>query len=305
MTLTQEQIDRANALQWFHALEFGSHQTVGRFASTTPPNVTLFGVLDLLAGIDVKGLRCLDVGPAHGLISFGLALKGAQVSAIDVVSPESPQINLAQEIYGVNIDRRSPVSLETSPTVFEPGTFDLIVCAGVMYHLLNPADTFFRLRPLLKRNGLLVMETAYAKDREDPVLVLNSETGTDKQPTTYFLASGSAIRGLAKLACFDVLGTRESSPSRFALAGRAVLPEEVKDRAEHCIAMHDKGFEDPLFRLAALNSVPESTIGFHAEPGHKKIDVKTYIPDFPSHPKQIVNPVGIPISGQGVTYRKS
>lgn len=305
MNPSPEQIERANALSWFHALEFGSHQTVGRFASTNPPNVTLYGVLDLLADIDVTGLRCLDVGAAHGLISFGLALKGAHVSAIDVVSPKSPQIELAQEIYGVNIDRRSPVPLENSPNVFEPGTFDLIVCAGVMYHLLNPADAFFRLRPLLKRNGLLVMETAYAKDREDPVLVLNSETGIDRQPTTYFLASASAIRGLAKLACFDVLATRETSPSRFALAGRAVMPDEVRDRAAPCIAMHDKGFEDPSFQLKALNSAGESKIAFHAEPGHKKLDVKTYVPDFPSHPKQIVNPLGIPITGQGVTYRKS
>lgn len=294
MNITAHQIDIANSLKWFHALEFGEYQTVGRFAPHIPPNVTLFGVMDLLSGVDVTNMECLDVGPAHGLISFGLALKGANVTTINIGGGKPPQFSLGEEVYGVNIDYRHGVSLEDSTREFGPGKFDLIVAAGVMYHLLNPADIFFRLRPLLKRNGLLVIETVYAKEQEDPVLVLNSEmANTINQVTTYFLPSVSALEGLAKLASFEVLGTRSSEPSRFALIARATLPDNVPNRTDLCMKMHQFDFEDPLFSVKRLTEqISHSSITYTGRSGHHVIDTHTFIPDFPSHPKVMKNPIG-------------
>lgn len=290
--ISDAQRDAADRLSWFHSLEFGDCQTVGRFNPPFPPNVTLFGVMDLLNGIDVTGMRCLDVGPAHGLISFGLALRGAFVTAINIGGAKPPQISLAEEIYGVDLDYISPLSLEQSPNRFAAASFDLIICAGVMYHLLNPADVFFRLRPLLKRNGLLLMETVFAHDQKDPVFFLNTESGSFRQPTTYFLPSASALTGIAKLACFDVLATRVNSPIRFSLLGRAAMPEEVSDRTDFCQLCHETGFEDPLFSIANLAGALTSEIQFRGERGHKLLDVMSFTPDFPSHPKCIVSPVG-------------
>lgn len=298
MPLTEAQFKLAQQLKWYHALDFGNYQAVGRISPPFPPNVTLFGVMDMLSGMDVAGMSCLDIGPAHGLISFGLALKGANVTAINIGGSKPPQIALGEEALGVRIDYRSPVSLAEAPAVFPEGSFDLIVCAGVMYHLLNPADVFFRLRPLLKRNGLLVMETVYAADVKEPVLVLNSEAGSFPQPTTYFLPSASALTGLAKLACFDVEATRVNSPRRFSLIGRAVLPDEVSQRSALCAVMHKTGFEDPMFQIAALSRAAESPIRYNGTRGHKAIDVTTYVPDFPPHPKAVTNPVGQMLSLQ-------
>ena len=247
--LSESQIAIANELSWYHALDFGDYQTIGRISPPLPPNVTLFGVMDILSGINVSGMKCLDVGTAHGLISLGLALEGANVSATDVGAPVSKQITLASEIYGVSIDYRAPVYLENISQEFEPGSFDLIICAGVMYHLLSPADVFIRLRPLLKQNGLLVIESAFAKAAKEPVLVLNSETGDFTEPTTYFLPSISAIEGLARLACLDILSTRGCSPSRFALIGKAVLPHEVRNRTEQCKKIHSFGISLGAFTI--------------------------------------------------------
>ena len=294
MKLTEHQLEVANRLNWYHALEFGEYQTVGRFAAHIPPNCTLFGVMDLLSGVDVNGMQCLDVGPAHGLVSFGLALRGGNVASINLGVGKPPQIALGEEIYGVEIDYRGGVPLEDANKEFSPAKFDLIVCAGVMYHLLNPADVFFRLRPLLKENGLLLIETVYAKDFDDPVLVLNSEVKKAfPQVTTYFLPSVSAIEGLAKLASFETLATRSSDPSRFALIARATQPGNVRDRSEICIKMHDFGFEDPLFDVKRLaEPTAHSSITYTGQPGHQHIDIRTYVPDFPSHPKVIKHPIG-------------
>jgi 2-polyprenyl-3-methyl-5-hydroxy-6-metoxy-1,4-benzoquinol methylase len=291
---TDEQLAQADTLRWYHALEFGRAQTRGRFDEKTPPNMTLFGVMDLLKHIDVDNMRCLDVGPAHGLISFGLALQGAEVTATNIGAGKPPQIALAEAIYGVDIDYRHGVALADAGREFEPGTFDLIVCAGVMYHLLNPADAFFRLRPLLKRDGLLLLETVYAKDRDEPVLQLNSESEKAfPQVTTYFLPSESALLGLAKLACFEPLATRVSQPARYTVLCRATLPDDIPERTDMCRSMHDHGFEDPSFNLGELKAqTTVSPILYTGPGGSETIDVNRYTPDFPSHPSAIAHPVG-------------
>lgn len=289
--MTEFQIAEASQLDWYHALDFGDYQTVGR-VTTLPHNVTLFGVMDMLRNIDVRGKVCLDIGPAHGLISHGLAMRGANVTAVNIGGAKPRQFSLAEEIYGHAIEYISPLSLENCPKRFGRGSLDLIVCAGVMYHLLNPADVFFRLRPLLKKNGLLIMETVYAHDVKEPVILFNSETGAFRQPTTYFIPSATALHGMAKLASFDVVASRHNSPARYSLTGKAVLPHEVQNRTEFCATCHEVDFEDPLFNLSMLNNVEESTIVYMGERGHKHIDVSTYIPDFPSHPKSILNPLG-------------
>ena len=284
MPLTDSLRHQVDQLAWYHAIDLGDYQTAGRVSPPLPPNLTLFGVMDLLKDIDVNGLRCMDVGPAHGLISFGLALKGAEVSAINIGAGRGPHIPLIEQILDVRIDYHPGTSLEDARHSFPPATFDLIVCAGVMYHLLNPADAFFRLRPLLKRGGILIVETAFAAEPKEPVLVLNGVGGDLNQPTTYFLPSRSALEGLCRLACFDVLATRVSSPSRFALAGRAVMPDEVNDRSPMTIRMHENGFEDPMFDVTALATAGSSPVRYRGPGGHESIDVMTYTPRFPPHP---------------------
>lgn len=295
--LSPEQIEAANQMEWYHAIDFGEYQTSGRFAPPKPPNMTLFGVMELLNGIVVKGMCCLDVGAAHGLISLGLALRGAEVTAIDIGAGKSPQIRLAEEIFGVKINYRAPVSIEAAPSVLPKESFDLVVCAGVMYHLLNPADVFIRLRPLLKRNGLLVMESAYDPKTRDPVLILNSETGQFTEPTTYMLPSASAITGLAKLTCFDVLATRTCSPVRYALIGKAVPPEEVRERTEMCVKIHSFGLTDPAFSFAGFSAAPKSAIEYIGAGGHRLVGIDEII-DFPPHPKNMIVVLGKRVTGE-------
>lgn len=291
-TLTDAQLKKAESLEWYHAFDFGAHQTIGRLPPPLPPNATLFGAMQILQDIDVKGMRCLEVGPAHGLISIGLAMRGAEVTAIDIGGVKPPQIILAEQFFDVRVDYRPSIALADTPQNFAPATFDLIFCAGVMYHLLNPADVFFRLRPLLKRNGLLIMESAHDTKAKEPVLVLNTETGAFAEPTTYFLPSASAIQGLARLACFDIMATRLSIPSRYTLLGRATLPDDVRGRSEQCKKVHAFGISDPAFRLSMIADAPLSEIAYRGAGGHAVVDVMNFSPDFPPHPRKVENPIG-------------
>jgi len=293
--LTEEQLKRAKSMRWYHAIDFGEYQARGRNRSPYPPNMTLYGVMDILSGIDVKGMRVLEIGPAHGMISIGLAIQGASVTACDVGGKKPPQISFCEEVFGIEIDYRAPLALEDVGSVFEKASFDLIVCAGVMYHLINPADVFFRLRPLLKQNGLMVMETVYAAKEKEPVLVLNTEKTLMAEPTTYFVASESAIRGMAKLASLEVLASRVNSPSRFTIIGRAVKPDEVSDRSEFLERVHNTGIIDPIFQnqKTDFDALSQSGIKFSGDLGHKRIDVKTHKPNFVPCPTELSNPIGL------------
>lgn len=293
--LTPEQVERANQMRWYHAIDFGSHQTCGRFDPAQPPNMTLFGVMDLLAGLDLGSQRCLDVGPAHGLISLGMGLAGAaSVSAINVGGPnKAPQITFAEEVFDLDIAYHGGVALEQVGSVFEPGSLDVIVCAGVMYHLLNPADVFFRLRPLLRHGGMLVIETVAVVDDEPARFILNSERDDYPQPSTYFLPNPAMLAGLAKLSSFETLATRVNSPRRYSMLCQAVEPNEVSERTPLTVAMHDLGFEDPLFDLDALAAPALAPLEFTGTRGHQKINVREFTPDFAPHPKDVTNPIGI------------
>lgn len=153
-----------------------------------------------------------------------------------------------------------------------------------MYHLLNPSDVFFRLRPLLKRDGLLLMQSAYAAKEKEAVLRVNCQSEDNHHPTTYFLPSASAIRGLAHLACLDILATRHNSPSRFTLLGRGTVPEEVRGRTDTCKEMHRVNFEDPAFNLRMLEGVPTSRILYRGSCGHEDIDINQFSTQFPTQP---------------------
>ena len=290
--LTPAQAQRIDALKWYHAIDFGSAQTPGRFPADVPPNHTLFGVFDMLNGIDVRGMKVLEIGPAHGVVCIGLALRGADVTVCNLGAGKPPQIAIQEEVFGVSLDYRPQVSVEDAPRHFAPASFDLIVCAGVLYHLINPADVFFRLRPLLRRGGLLVMETVYSLHKE-PVITMNSETGETDQVTTYFLPSRSALEAMARLACFDVLATRINSPRRFSMTALAALPDEIGNRAEMCQKIHAFGqFEDPIFPLQTFAGAELSSILYVGERGHRDIDVRTFEPEFAPSPVKISTPLG-------------
>lgn len=56
--------------------------------------------------------------------------------------------------------------------------------------------------------------------------------------------------------------------------------------------MHDVGFEDPMFKISDFENAPASSIRYTGPKGHARIKVRRVKPDFPSHPNEIINPLG-------------
>ncbi len=110
---------------------------------------------------DLKGLRCLDVGPYDGFLSFEMERRGAsEVIAVDIATPTDwdwpfayresgpPAVGqisgertgggfrTAKRIMDSRVERLEISAYDLDPR--EIGTFDFVICGSLMLHLRDP-----------------------------------------------------------------------------------------------------------------------------------------------------------------------
>jgi 2-polyprenyl-3-methyl-5-hydroxy-6-metoxy-1,4-benzoquinol methylase len=276
---------KANEMTWFHAVECGDFQTSGRFDQAKPQNQTLFGVMDLLQGFEVDGMRCLDIGTSDGLIAFGLSSRGAEVVAIDTFDLSS--FRLLREILDEPVEYRPNTQIKD---LTRDETFDLVVCAGVIYHMLNPMSAFTTLRDTVKEGGFIIVESAFIKGRE-PKLVLNSEVEAVPEMSTYWLPTEACVLGMMRLTGFNPVAIRTlKHPARTAVLAQATTSDEIQHRTKLTKRMHEVGFADLSFSLT--ESKKKSSLKYNGTKGKKFLSVRSYTPDFTYHAHRPSNPAG-------------
>ena len=285
MTSTTSLEQRIATARWFHAIDFGSFASSGRFRPGEPQNITLYGTMDLIRDIDLASADVLDIGAADGLVSFGALRLGAKrVVATDSVVRDG--FLLAREALGLDVEYAPRLQVKDLVQTFGRGAFDLIVCCGVIYHMLNPASAFFECRKLVKEQGLVIFESAYDSHSDRAAIFINSEEGLSREPNTYSVPTRSGILGLMRLACFDVLAVRTlNGPPRITVLGQAVAPQMVRDRSDQTRRIHEIDLCDFEFQIKRhLPSPNESQISYRGDVAERLIDHQTYEPDFPFHP---------------------
>jgi len=133
---------------------------------------------ELLARMSPSGLDACDIGTMEGMIPVLLKRRGARsVVALDAMD-HSEKIRLVQSCTGEAFDYIPRVSLarvkevlserarlsnyypdEWGQTKIQTG-FDVLVLSGVLYHAVSPLHVIGLARTLLKRGGMLILETA-------------------------------------------------------------------------------------------------------------------------------------------------
>ena len=111
---------------------------------------------------DLSGLRALDIGAWDGAYTFDLERRGAQVTALDIQDPDLTLFNAVKEIKKSSATYVRGGIYEAVPETL--GTFDVVLFAGVFYHLKNPVLALQRIRRLLKDGGALFIEGASGTD---------------------------------------------------------------------------------------------------------------------------------------------
>lgn len=144
-----------------------------------------------IRSLDLKGKRVLDIGCRDGLYSFECEKLGAEeVIGIDNdVSPAAvefliPFFNSRVKIHEMNL-------LDLRPQTF--GTFDVVIFAGVLYHLRYPFYGLKIIRDVLRDGGAMVLETAIFADENRLSLLycpVGPENPYDRTCPTFFNLKG-------------------------------------------------------------------------------------------------------------------
>jgi tRNA (mo5U34)-methyltransferase len=111
---------------------------------------------------DLSGFRALDIGAWDGPLTFELERRGASVTALDIQDPDVTVFNAVKAIRRSEARYVRGSVYDACPDTL--GRFDVVLFAGVYYHLKNPVLAFQRIRKLLNDGGSLFVEGGCASD---------------------------------------------------------------------------------------------------------------------------------------------
>ena len=161
-----EEIAARSQYGWGHTIDFGPFKQEGLLGEKYLDIVGRWDQLGWLPG-SLKGIRAADIGCFTGGISLILAHRGAEdVLAVDEVPEHVEQCAYVAEVFEASTVRATKASLFELPELVAPGSLDLIVLAGVLYHLSDMLVGLYLLRKLLKVGGSLLMESYAVEDEE-------------------------------------------------------------------------------------------------------------------------------------------
>jgi SAM-dependent methyltransferase len=114
----------------------------------------------MLRKCELKEKSCLDLGSMEGLIPVLMARGGASsVLATDAVGHCVEKMAAVKHYYRNNFDYRNVGPMYDLYKKLAGHNFDLINCSGLLYHTFSPMSVLSDVRPLLKRNGLMIVST--------------------------------------------------------------------------------------------------------------------------------------------------
>ncbi|MCM2474778.1 DUF1698 domain-containing protein [Rhizobium sp. CG5] len=155
MTMDIGELERQlNNHQFYHIIDLpGGLKTPGR------PHFKYMWdlVIESLDTIDFKGKRVLDIGCRDGLFSFYAEEKGAaEIIGIDnLISTGAVELIIPARQSKVQMVEMNVNDLRQETF----GTFDVIIFAGVLYHLRYPFWVIKKLQECLKPGGVMVIES--------------------------------------------------------------------------------------------------------------------------------------------------
>ncbi len=223
MTIDQSTLkERLKDYHFFHTIDLGNGiETPGEPLS---PHKKM--VLESIASQDLKGKRVLDIGCANGLFSFEAEKQGATdilaVDHTDAFLKPMRELLIPYLNSNIKVARKNVLELRRS----ELGQFDVIIFAGLLYHLRYPFWSLKIVRDLMVENGLLIFETAVLADDSNhatlwcPSPVDSPYRGGSGVPNSCSFFNGKALRETLTCLGIQVISYRLSRPMYYVKAQR-------------------------------------------------------------------------------------
>jgi SAM-dependent methyltransferase len=163
-------------------------------------------VMRNLRALPLAGKRVLDIGCRDGLFS----LEAERLGAAEVVGVDNdlsrgstelllPYLESRVRMHGMNLYDLTPGSF---------GKFDVIVFAGVLYHLRYPVYALKLIRDLLNDGGTLLLETAVLPAWERyQMLYCPTAEASPYEPTSVTFFNNNGMRSTLESLGYRVLST--------------------------------------------------------------------------------------------------
>ena len=123
--------------------------------------------------VGLAGKRILDVGCGGGLLSEGMALRGADVTGIDLSDKPLAIAKLHLLESGQKVDYRK-ISVETLAAEM-PETFDAVTCLEMLEHVPNPSSVIASCARLVKPGGQIFFSTLNRNPKSYLFAVIGAE----------------------------------------------------------------------------------------------------------------------------------
>src|SRR6476660_6427054 len=165
----------------------------------------------LLRNCDLRGTTCLDLGSMEGLMPVVMCRQGAKkVLATDAIDHCREKMAALRHYYGVEFEFHQVglmYDLTSKLRKSRRASFDVINLSGLLYHVFSPLMVLAGVRPLLKKNGLMIVSTHVVVD-DGFTMQFNNAGRLQEEPNTFWYLSVGALDYLLrylKLAPIDCL----------------------------------------------------------------------------------------------------
>lgn len=125
------------------------------------------------ANVGLAGKKVLDVGCGGGLLSEGMAERGAQVTGIDLSEKALGVARLHLLESGRSVDYRH-ISAESLAAEM-PDSFDVVTCLEMLEHVPDPASTVAACARLVKPGGQVFLSTLNRNPKSYLLAVIGAE----------------------------------------------------------------------------------------------------------------------------------
>jgi 2-polyprenyl-6-hydroxyphenyl methylase/3-demethylubiquinone-9 3-methyltransferase len=121
----------------------------------------------------IAGKKVLDVGCGGGILAESMALRGAEVTGIDMGKAPLEVAKLHMLESGTQVDYRLIPVEELAEEM--PGSFDVITCMEMLEHVPDPASVIRACRKLLKDDGQVFFSTLNRNPKSYLMAIVGAE----------------------------------------------------------------------------------------------------------------------------------
>jgi tRNA (mo5U34)-methyltransferase len=197
---------QVQALPWFHSIDLGN----GLVTPGRAPLADLRAVADAIFDEPLVGKTILDVGCYDGFYSFEAHRRGAKrVVATDHLIWQDSRcracFDLARSVIAPQMEAHDLDIPELTPKSL--GTFEVVLFAGVLYHLRHPLQTLEHIAALATQT--LIVETHLdAVESQRPAMTFYPDRELNDDPSNWWGPNRACVEAMLRDVGFSFVTFR-------------------------------------------------------------------------------------------------